>query len=70
MDRTNSGIAVFRGEIRPKYIISLFSLFEPRYGPDVELDDNVNWSAKYFHDDSCLRYVAIDPKKRGVQVST
>jgi len=37
------------------------------YGPDVELGDNVDWSAKYFFDDSCLRYVAIDPKKRGVQ---
>jgi len=37
------------------------------YGPEIKLGENVDWSAKYFYDDPCLRYVAIDPKKRGVQ---
>jgi len=37
------------------------------YGPDVTLSEDVNWSARYFYDDPCLRYIAIDPKKRGVQ---
>ena len=39
-----------------------------RYGPEVTFGDDVDWSAKYFYDDPCLRYIAIDPKKRGVQV--
>lgn len=37
------------------------------YGPEVTFGDDVDWSAKYFYDDPCLRYIAIDPKKRGVQ---
>jgi len=37
------------------------------YGPEIKLAENVDWSAKYFYDDPCLRYIAIDPKKRGVQ---
>lgn len=37
------------------------------FASDASLD--VNWSAKYFFDDPCIRYVSIDPKKRGVQTS-
>jgi len=37
------------------------------YGPEVSLGNDVDWSAKYFYDDPCIRYAAIDPKKRGVQ---
>lgn len=37
------------------------------YGPNLTLAEDVDWSAKYFYDDPCLRYIAIDPKKRGVQ---
>ena len=41
-----------------------------RYGPEVSLGNDVDWSAKYFYDDPCIRYAAIDPKKRGVQVGS
>lgn len=37
------------------------------YGSNVTISEDVDWSAKYFYDDPCLRYIAIDPKKRGVQ---
>jgi len=35
------------------------------FGPEVTLD--MTWCAKYYNDDPCIRYVAIDAKKRGVQ---
>lgn len=37
------------------------------YDSNVTLSSDVGWSAKYFYEDPCLRYIAIDPKKRGVQ---
>lgn len=38
------------------------------YKPPTTID--VPWGAKYFYDDPCIRYVAIDNKKRGAGKDT
>ncbi len=41
-----------------RYAMGLF------YKPGTVLD--IPWKAKYFYDDPCIRFVALDNKKRGI----
>ncbi len=43
-----------------RYAMGLF------YKPGTVLD--IPWKAKYFYDDPCIRFVALDNKKRGIGI--